>query len=405
VVVIDKVTGAQMREKMPQKVEVDLSNEESIGGLFDKIRNVRMPERTIDQVAINEKSAKRTERQFDDNPFVSNVYIGKLSYADRNVLKVSTKAGGTSLDIDLDLANVSEDYILDKYENLKAGRDNPENIDYGRWAKKTFGSGKNKVPALDAIRDYCDTAIKTLENISRMTADQMERMSKERKEAAERKRIEQEAEMERLREERKRQQEEKVKPIIETALAENSDNPSLTPTGIEYNLKIAHGNIYLMAEKSKRILESAGIDWQTGHKINKNEPVNARTSTIVQPETPKPQPAQRKADYEYKLDKNTRTGENMHLVNYGGARLSDADYKAIERNAKANGGYYNRFKKAWHFKTEEDARKFMESVNASEGNPTTRFSRRSKKIAPETAVPGAYTPFKATRMPAIPFLL
>ena len=369
VVVIDKVTRAQMREKMPRKVEVDLSNEESIGGLFDRIRNVRMPERTIDQVAINEKRAKRTEKQFDDNPFVSSIYIGQ-DYSRNSVMRVSTK-GSTTLDMDFNLAKISEEDALKKYEELKKYRDNPEKLDFGRWITRSFGSGKNRVPALDAIRDYCDTAIKTLENITRMTADQMDKAVRTMKEEAERRRVEQEAEMDRLREERKRQQEEKLKPIIETALAENSDNPSLSPAGIELNIKIANGNIYHMAEKSKRILENAGIDWQTGHKINKNEPVNARTSTVVSQ-----QPTQRKADYEYKLDKNTRTGEDMHLVNYGGARLSDADYRAIERKAKANDGYYNRFKKAWHFKTEEDARKFMESVNASEGNdgsPTTRF--------------------------------
>lgn len=358
IVVIDKVSRAQMREKMPQKVTVDLSGEESIGGLFDRIRDVRMPERTIDQAAINEKRAKRTERQFDDNPFVSTMFIGQ-DYRGNSIMRIGTR-GSSELDMDFNLARINEEDVLFKYEELKKYRDNPEKLDFGRWITRSFGSGKNRVPALDAIRDYCETAIKTLENLSRMTADQMDKAARTMREEAERRRQEREAEEQRLRDEREQKKAAHIKEVTEVALAENKDNGRLTPAGIEVNMKIAHGNIYLMAEKSKRILREAGIDWETGHKINKNEPVNARTSTVVQP-----QPTQRKADYEYKLDKHTRTGEDMHLVVMN-KRVDDNTYKELERKAKALNGYYNRIKRAWHFKGsdgEANAKKFAESLN------------------------------------------
>lgn len=383
VVVIDKVTRAEMRKNMPQKVTVDLSGEESIGGLFDRIRNVRMPERTIDQAAINEKRAKRTEKQLNDNPFVTGVFMGDMG-RNGKFMSINTKAGGTTLDIRLSLERLNESDILDKYASLKKYRDNPEELDYGKWSNRSFGAGKNKVPALDAIRDYCETAIKTLENVSKMTADQMDKRLKEIQAEAERRRAEREVEMQRAIDERKQKQEAKIKEVTDVALAENKDNEVLSPDGIRLNMKIAHGNLYVMAERAKRALTNAGIDWQTGHKIDKNEPVNARTSTVIderkerwQGDANKP----RKQDYEYALDKNTRTGEDMHLVKFNGARLSSEDYKAVERKAKAHNGYYNRFKKAWHFSTEEDARKFVESMNTpsdmSEG--PVRFSEVKDK--------------------------
>ena len=363
VVVIDKVTRAEMRRNMPQKVTIDLSNEESIGGLFDRIRNVRMPERTIDQVAINEKRALRTKKQLEDNPFVRSVYIGDGRIVVKNLSRYDDVQ-----DIALNLANVNEESVLLQYKGLKEALEHPETVENKRWANRSFGTGKNRVPATDAIKDYAQTAIKTLENISGMTADQMDKRLREMSAERERKEQERLAEFNRIQEEGRRKREAHIKEVTDVALAENKDNESLSPAGIEMNMKIAHGNIYLMAEKSKRILREAGIDWQTGHKIEKNEPVNARTATVVEP-TPK------KQDYEYALDKNTRTGEDMHLVKFNGSRLSNEDYKTVERKAKAQNGYYNRFKKAWHFPTEEDARKFAESMSKmSDG--TVRFSEK-----------------------------
>ena len=383
VVVIDKVSRAEMRSKMPEKVTADLSGEQSIGGLFDRIRNVRMPERTIDQAAINEKRAKRTQRQLEEEPFVDSVFIGDGVRGGKQLI-VSTKASGTGLDIRLSLERLSEDEIIDKYKDLKNASEHPENVDNGKWTTRSFGRGKDKVSATDAIREYCETAIKTLENVSKMTADQMDKRLKEHLAEVERKRVEREAEMQRAIEERKQKREAIIKEVTDVALAENKDNEVLSPDGIRLNMKIAHGELYVMAERAKRALTNAGIDWQTGHKIDKNEPVNARTSTVIderkerwQGDANKP----RKQDYEYALDKNTRTGDDMHLVKFNGARLSSEDYKAVERKAKAQNGYYNRFKKAWHFPTEEDARKFVESMNTpsdmSEG--PVRFSEVKDK--------------------------
>lgn len=379
IVIIDKVTRPKMREGMPDKVTIDLSGAKTPDELFESLRNVNMPERTIDQAAIAQKQALKTKKAFEDNKFVRDVSIDE-----DGVLVTNRSSYGSVPDVRINFSqidnSVHREGLLIQYDRLKEARDDVETLDYGKWKNKVYGSGKNAVPATDVIRDYCDTAIKTIANVLKTTPDGLEKELKAMKAEQERRKQEREAEIQRLHDEARREREEKIKGIVDTALAENPNNSMLTPGGIESNIKIAHGNIYLMAEKAKRRLRDAGIDWQTGKKIDRNEPVNARTATAAPaaPAAEIPQPTRRKEAYEYKLDKNTRTGEDMHLVMMND-RVSDAAYSELQRKAKALNGYYNRFKKAWHFKTEADAKKFVDQVNVDAirdiaNGGTTRFS-------------------------------
>lgn len=349
IVVIDKVTREEMRRGMTSMESYDLSGEESIGGLFDRIRNIRMPERTIDTVAINEKKARRTERQLKDNPFTKEFSISG------HHLFIESKSRYDMPTIYMDLENPNVNSLLITYKSLKEKAEHPEKIDYGKWADKNFGRGENKVNGLDAIKDYCEQCIKTLENLTGMTADQMDRTIREREEERKRQEEERQRQIEQARQERAQKRDSAISTMKQEYKGEDN---------LDY-LESLINRAYIggwSSTDAKELLRRKGIDWETGHVINKNEPVNARTATVVEPQNP----VQQESSFEYKLDKNTRTGEDMHLVNMN-SRLSDSDYKAVERKAKALGGYYNRFKKAWHFPTEADAKKFVSGVNDNGG--------------------------------------
>lgn len=455
IVVIDKVSRPEMRKQVPEKVDVDLTHANTVEELFDGIRNTRVPERTIDQVAINEKRAKKTEKLFKDNPMAQSTFVGDTYMG--NVFVVTSRSRDLGIRIKLDNLDMAD--IFRTYQKLKEGYEKPEGVDWGKWTHRTFGSGKNKVPALDAIRDYCDAGIKTIANILKTTEDGLDKKYTEYMQERERKEQEYREQLEREREERARQLEEKIKPLVETALSENKE---LSEPIIAQRMREAHGRIPSMANIARKSLANAGVDWQTGHKItNKSDNLNSayndempldletmqqlmyiadnsidsesrrsaklalemsgihsetgeakegfdysshdeyyekdlqeylkKASKMVPLKTKAQKAEESKAkeqtstsDYEYKLDKNTRTGEDMHLVKYNGERLSSDEYRATERKAKSFGGYYNRFKKAFHFPTEEDARKFVESLNET----TTRFraSNKEEKLNKEKKV-------------------
>lgn len=475
-VVIDKVTRPEMRKNMPEKIGYDFSRETDINELFERIRNTRMPERTIDQVAINEKRVRRTEKQLSDNPFVTSTFIG-TDYMDKPIMSVTTRSSDRSLGMRFSLSNYSMDDVLDTYKTVKEYGEDPESVDWGKWKNREFGRGKDKVKATDAIRDYCDTAIKTIENLTRMTSDQLDKALTEREEERARKRKEQEEKWKREQAEREARAEEERRQRIakreaaKEALKENFSGDDLETIG--HMIDLAHQEIF-GARRYREMLKNRGVDWETGKKIttprvvlresyNEKMPLDLGTmetlmdiaetsidsrrkdaakralemsgihsdtgeekenfdysshdeyyekelrdflekaSFTVKLKT-KAQKAeeaevykrleaeakakantderQNRSDYEYALDKNTRTGDDMHLVKYNGARLGSEEYKSVERKAKANGGYYNRFKKAWHFPTEEDARKFvdgMTNVTNNTDNGAVRFSEVKDK--------------------------
>jgi hypothetical protein len=325
----------------------------------------------------------------EDNPFTS--YFDIDERGDATWLRIRSKSRYDVSEIDLNLANPNMENVLLWYKNFKETMEHPEGLEGGKYKHKVYGRGKDKVPALDAIKDYCQQAIKTLENVTGMTADQMDKALREQEAERERRRQEREAEYQRMREERARQEREKLDTIkrnIEEGFTGEGIYNDVEQLKRMVDLYHSRGSGPFEKRRAKFNLEQAGFDPETGKKIDKNEPVNARTSTVVQPagNAAGTVATQRKADYEYKLDKNTRTGEDMHLVSYNGARLSDADYRAIERKAKALGGYYNRFKKAFHFKTAEEAQKFADSLNGTTQEPgtTTRFRIREKEAPKKT---------------------
>ena len=462
IVVIDKVSRPQMREGMPERVSVDLSGAATVEDMFEELRHVNMPERTIDQAAIAQKQALKTRKSLEDNKFVRDVVIDEYGVRVGNRSSYGSVPGVRISFEQLDNP-AHRKSLLQQVEGLIKARDNAENIDYGKWKNKTYGSGKNAVPAVEAIRDYCDTAIKTIANVLKTTPDALEKEIKFMKEEEERQRQEREAERQRAIEQREREHEEKVKSVIETALKENGDNQKMTPQEIAENIRLAHGQSWSDARTASAKLRMAGIDWETGHQIvdkvktlessyNEQMPLSLETmkhlmaiaetsinadsrmaakralemsgihsdtgeakegfdysshdeyyekdlrgflgqaspfsrlkTRIQEQEERKPAPAApqpaKKESFEYKLDQNTKTGADMHLVVMN-ERVDDATYKDLQRKAKAlNDGYYNRFKKAWHFKTEEDARKFMEQAGALKG---TRFREEPAKKTPKT---------------------
>ena len=64
ILVIDKVSRAEARKTVPEKQTYDFSDVEKIDDLFEKMRHVNMPERTIDQIAIKMRAAKRSLTEF-----------------------------------------------------------------------------------------------------------------------------------------------------------------------------------------------------------------------------------------------------------------------------------------------------------------------------------------------------
>lgn len=307
IVVIDKVSRQKMREGMGDMVHVDLSDSKTVDELFERLRNVNMNERTIDQSAIAKKRALKTRKQLEDNKFVNSVFVDDETL---HVVGKSTYGGVPNILVHFSKIDTQSERenLIRTYNRLREARDNADTIDYGRWKSKTFGSGKNAVNGADAVRDYCDTAIKTIANVLKTTEDGLEK---------------------------------EYKSMVE-----------------EYDRR---------HQEEDRMLSSGP---EAPIEREKAQPHTAEST-------------QRKEAFEYKLDKNTKTGEDMHLVSMN-ERVDDNHYKELQRRAKAlNGGYYNRYKKAWHFKTEEDARKFAEQSTAelirNISNGSTRFKETERK--------------------------
>ena len=104
VVVFDVVSNEALRSVMPEKVFFDLSGETTPQGLFEAMRDVQMPERTIDKVARLAKKLQKFEAKFKSFKNVvqrgKNYRTGKMEQevnfdADRAFLSVRTAQGGT----------------------------------------------------------------------------------------------------------------------------------------------------------------------------------------------------------------------------------------------------------------------------------------------------------------------
>ena len=101
-----------------------------------------------------------------------------------------------------------------------------------------------------------------------------------------------------------------------------------------------------------------------------NENGTSREQDILNDLTSEPSSIAVADKYHYVEEVHTKTGEEMHMAkaNAGTGSLSSEEYKAISGLAKKHGGYWNRTKKGFHFKTKEDADAFLgESTDLNGG--------------------------------------
>ena len=103
VVVFDVVSNEDLRKTMPAKASFDLSGQTNAQALFEALRNVQMPERTIDKVAVLAKKMQKFEGKFKEfKNLISkskNYRSGKMEQditfaPDRAYLWVKTSHGG-----------------------------------------------------------------------------------------------------------------------------------------------------------------------------------------------------------------------------------------------------------------------------------------------------------------------
>lgn len=80
IVIVDKVSRDEAKSKVPTMVSRDLTYVDKIEGpegLFEALRDIQMPQRTIDRVAIDMKNARKTIRELKDINGVDSVDISE----------------------------------------------------------------------------------------------------------------------------------------------------------------------------------------------------------------------------------------------------------------------------------------------------------------------------------------
>lgn len=253
VVVIDRIGREETRRKAPQRRNIDLSDTKTVKELFERLKDIEVPGRTIDEVARSMKNAKKTVKEFKEIKGVDVVVDtdGVYAYGRSGMTLFSQRFDSESM------ANIPNEYARMHYWIEANGT-----ADMGNRAKERM--------------EVYVTGMKTLRNLTGKTHEQ---------------------------------------------LMEES-------------------------EDGKRVL-----------------PAESATGTGATSEQ------QRSGDkYSYKEDKNTKTGEVMHLAIPLSKDLDRELYLQMVACAKRNDGYWNRFKKAFHFLTKEGADGFIkESATIGEG--------------------------------------
>lgn len=242
IVIVDKVTREDARKNLPRFVRHDLTFVDKIendGGLFDVLRNIEMPRRTIDQTAIDIKNAKKTSKEIRDLKPINYVFI------DENGVEISGKG-----------AKYNETL---SFVNLKRP------AKYAEYVRAYERSLKNSGKQAEEYSMFLESILKTFRDVSQKTHEQL---------------------------------------------------------------------------------------------MNEYNSAKSATSQTVSSQQ---QESNANAHYSYKLDTNTATGAEMHLdVPSEQGSLSNEEYKAISAIARSNRGYWNRFKKAFHFPSKEDAEQFIQ---------------------------------------------
>lgn len=161
IVVIDKVTRPEAAKKVPPISRYDLSGITDIDGndgLFEAIRNIQMPERTIDQTGIDIKNAKKTLKDFKD---IKSVYEADVD--EQGV----TVRGTYGMNFVQTFENIRKPAVYYAYkkslDELRKESDQKANV--GRSVQERIS--------------FLDTVLATIRNVSGKTEEQiMEEQSK-----------------------------------------------------------------------------------------------------------------------------------------------------------------------------------------------------------------------------------
>ena len=186
IVVIDKITRPETRKNAPDKKNVDLRDVNDVHELFDKIRDIDMPARTVDKEYLRQKAAKSMVPKLNENRAVRFAYV----LDENNMMRIEfTSRYLPDVLLRFDSIGESDFGALSAYDSVKRTYDNV-NIKDGDWRfgkVYTEGRGKNKVEIreIDAVREALETTMQTIAKISGKTVDQLDRMWRERNGQAE----------------------------------------------------------------------------------------------------------------------------------------------------------------------------------------------------------------------------
>lgn len=150
VVVIDRIGREETRLKAPQRRSIDLSDVKTVKELFERMKDVSVPKRTIDEVARNMKNAKKTVKEFKEIKGVDVVVDtdGVYAYGRSGMTLFSQRFDSESM------ANIPNEYAR---------------MHYWIEANGTGGMGNR---AKERIEVYV-TGMKTLRNLTGKTHEQL----------------------------------------------------------------------------------------------------------------------------------------------------------------------------------------------------------------------------------------
>ena len=179
IVMIDKVTREEVRNGMPTRKEVDLRSVTDVNELFEKMRDIDMPERTIDKEYLREKAAKNFRRKIAD-PDSANKFVVSFVEANQKFVRIDFKRGGTSLWIDVEEIQNDKDAALRNYRRLKDRYDTAD-ADFRANRIFTMGRGSNKVEIREADikRDIYQNAMEFVAKVAGTTVKELDTRNNE----------------------------------------------------------------------------------------------------------------------------------------------------------------------------------------------------------------------------------
>lgn len=156
IVIVDKVSRDEAKSKVPTMVSRDLTYIDKIEGpegLFEALRDIQMPQRTIDRVAIDMKNARKTIRELKDINGVDSVDISEHG---------------------IDIDGRYPRFLSLSWEELK----DPKKYlfysqQYDRFANDESKKGRE-------IADFYTAVLKTFQNVSGKTHEEFLESKKER---------------------------------------------------------------------------------------------------------------------------------------------------------------------------------------------------------------------------------